>query len=374
MIDFIYRLTAAVTACIMFLTSLIGAVKQETEKEINNVIIMIGDGMGENHLEKTKQERGIELVMDTLPIKGYATTYCANKPVTDSAAASTAIACGVKTKKRMVGWYWFEQEGSAWTEGTHPKNITELCMENGMKTGIVTTDYTSGATPSGFSVHTDSRYNTEDILSQQLASGIDIIWGRDNKDLTVSEVEAAGYTYISTIDEMNSLTGNEKSYGLFTKSLRHVENENEYTPTLAEMTASAIKLLNTDNENGFFLMVEGAHIDKKAANTDGDGTTDAVWAFDNAVKVALDFAKEDGNTLLIVTADHETGGITLDENGNYSFTTDDHTDANVPVMVYGYYYFIEHGEVIDNTDISIRIAKILGFDEDSFPCSVPDNK
>lgn len=372
MFEFFSRIIAAITACILFITSFFGIAKKENEKEINNVIIMIGDGMGENHLEKTKLERGIDLVMDTIPIRGYVTTYCANKPVTDSAAAATAIACGVKTKKGMVGWYWFAQEDSDWTEGTHPKNITELCMENGMKTGIVTTDYTSGATPSGFSVHTDSRNNTEDILNQQLMSGIDLIWGRDGKDLTVSQVEEAGYTYISTIEDMNNLTVGEKSYGLFTSSLYHVENSKEYTPTLAQMTSSAIDLLNTDNENGFFLMVEGAHIDKKAANKDGDGTTDAVWAFDNAVKVALDFAKKDGHTLIIVTADHETGGITLDENGNYVFTTSNHTDTNVPIMVYGSYTFIENDEVIDNTDISVRITAELGLEEDSFPCSVAD--
>lgn len=369
MAEFFSRIIAAILAFFAAITAFFGYTPKTEEPEIKNVIVMIGDGMGENHLEKTKQERQTELVMDTLPVKGYATTYCANKPVTDSAAAATALACGVKTKKGMVGWYWFEQEGAEWAENTHPMNITELCMENGMKTGIVTTDYTSGATPSGFSVHTESRDNTEDILAQQLASGIDLIWGRDNEDLTASQVEEAGYTYISTIEDMNALTGNEKSYGLFTSSLYHVENSDENTPTLAEMTASAIELLDTDNENGFFLMVEGAHIDKKAANQNDDGTTEAVWSFDNAVKEAIEFTQADGHTLLIVTADHETGGITLDENGDYVFTTSSHTDTNVPVMVLGPYSFIEQGEVIDNTDIPVRIAKALGFDTDSFPRS-----
>ena len=358
------KITAFFMSIFMFIASLFGI---PVEKKVQNVILLIGDGMGEMHLEMTKDMREISLTMDTLPQKGYAMTYSASDDITDSAAGATALACGVKTENGRIATYWPEMADYAQYDGYYPMSITEVCMANGLKTGVVTTDNLTGATPGGFSAHSDSRNNDEDIAFDQLASGIDILWGKDDETVTKEQVTSAGYTYISTIDEMNALTGNEKSYGLFTSSMYRPENKNDYTPTLSQMTAKAIALLDSTSEDGFFLMVEGAHIDKKAHNKDEAGSAEALEEFDNAVEVALEFAKEDEHTLVIVTADHETGGVILNENNEYEMTTGSHTARDVPVRAYGPYDFIEDGDVINNIQIPVRIADALEFEEGCIP-------
>ena len=116
-------------------------------------------------------------------------------------------------------------------------------------------------------------------------------------------------------------------------------------------------------------MIEGAHIDKHSHNNENEMVTEAVLEFDRTIEAMLDYAKADGETLVIVTADHETGGIT-EENGAYVFTSDSHTKANVPVFVYGTDKFIDNGEKLNNYEIPIRIAYVLGFNEKQFPVSV----
>lgn len=372
--EFIQKIIAAILAFFTAIASFFGISvspkePKAEEKSVTNVILLIGDGMGPLHLEKTKHDEGAELVMDTMPQQGFAMTYSATDEVTDSAAAGTALACGVKTYNHAIGYYWFEDPENTHAEGSHPMNITELCMQNGMKTGIVTSDYTSGATPAAFSAHTSSRNNTDDIYAQQLASGIDLIWGKSEDYFTASQVEEAGYTYVDSIESMNAVGADEKSFGQFTASVYHTYNKNEATPTLSQMTESAVNILS-QSDGGFFLMVEGAHIDKKSHDENESGMTEALCEFDNAVARALDFAEKDGHTLVVVTADHETGGIVLNDDGSYSFTQGSHSAADVPVRAYGPYDFIENGSVINNIEIPQRIAKALEFEEGSFPCEV----
>lgn len=358
------RIVAFLTAIISFLLSFMSS---SPDRSIDNVILLIGDGMGELHLEMTKEMRDIELVMDTMPQQGYAMTYSASSSVTDSAAGATALATGTKTQNGRIATYWPEMEDYAEYEGYYPVSITEVCMDHGLKTGVVTTDNLTGATPGGFTAHAESRSDAEDIALDQLASGIDLIWGKDDGTVTEEQVASAGYTYISTIDEMNALTGNEKSYGLFTSSMYHTTNKNSYTPTLSQMTARAIELLDRTSKKGFFLMVEGAHIDKRSHDEDEEGAAEALEEFDNAVRAALEFADADGRTLVIVTADHETGGVTLMDDGSYVMTTGSHTGVNVPVRAFGPYSFILEDEVINNIEICVMIARALGFEDGCIP-------
>ncbi len=113
-------------------------------------------------------------------------------------------------------------------------------------------------------------------------------------------------------------------------------------------------------------MVEGAHIDKNSHSNNADGMKEAVLEFDNAIKIALDFAKADGNTLVVITADHETGGITLAD-GTYNFTQTSHSGANVPLFVYGCDNFIKNGEAIKNTDVSKYVSVAMGATNEAFP-------
>jgi len=237
-----------------------------------------------------------------------------------------------------------------------------------MLTGVITTDETSGATPASFSAHTTERYKSEDITDDQFRSDINLIWGTENGVATKEMADEYGYEYVTTYNEMMALEEGSKSFAQFTNDLWTLKQSDENNPTLSQMTEKAIDLLD-DGENGFFLMVEGAHIDKHSHNNESENMTEATEEFDRAIKIALDYAKEDGNTLVIVTADHETGAITLNDKGEYEFTSDDHSALDVPLRVYGSEKLIKNNETVNNYEIPIRIAYVLGFTEEDFPIS-----
>ncbi len=365
----ILKLSAGLMAFIMAFCTTFGIFKPSTTKEasyycngnIKNVIYLIGDGMGFNHLEKTKLERETTLVMDSFEFIGQSMTRSFTNAVTDSAAGGTALATGTRTYNGAIGVY--PLDGNA--KYSQPKNLTELCMEEGMMTGVITTDVTSGATPASFSAHSSDRDNTEDITSDQLASGIDLIWGAANGVATKSDAEANGFTYITTDDEMMALEEGSRSFAQFTNNLWTLEPSDENTPNLEQMAVKAVDLLD-DTDEGFFLMIEGAHIDKHSHSNEDENMTEALVEFDRTIAAMLEYAEEDGETLVVITADHETGAITL-KDGEYKFTSGSHSAANVPVLVYGSDKLIADGEVLNNYEIPIRIAFTLGFDEEDFP-------
>lgn len=335
------------------------------DSNIKNVIYLIGDGMGFYHLEKAKNERNIELTMDTLEIRGDAMTRSFSASVTDSAAAGTALATGVRTSNGAIGVYPMDLTATF----SYPKNLTELFIEGGKMTGVITTDKTSGATPSAFSAHSSDRDNTEDITDDQLRSDIDLIWGTENGLVSKSDARAHGYTYVTTYDEMMALEEGSRSFAHFTNDLWTLEQSDANTPNLEQMTEKAIDLLD-DTDEGFFLMVEGAHIDKHSHSNLDENMTEALEEFDRTIEYVLEYAKADGETLVVITADHETGAIVKNDDGTYSFTSGSHSAANVPVLIYGSNDIIQNGETLNNYEIPIRIAYALGYTEDEFPCEV----
>lgn len=332
---------------------------------IKNVIYLIGDGMGPLHLEKTKKEHGISLTMDAFPYQGRAMTRSLTNSVTDSAASGTALATGVRTYNGAIGVYLYDPVNVF----THPMNLTELCSANGMMTGVITTDETSGATPSAFSAHATDRDYAEDITADQMVSGIDLIWGHSNGVATKSVAEANGFTYITNLAEMMALEDGSRSFAQFTNQLWTLTPSDVNTPNLEMMTMKAIDILD-DTDEGFFLMVEGAHIDKHSHSNDDAKMTEALEEFDRTIAAVLAYAMLDGETLVVVTADHETGGIVLNDDGSYSFTKGSHSNANVPVLVYGSDKIIKSDEVINNYEIPQRIAYTLGFTAEQFPLEV----
>ena len=369
------RKLLAYLLCLLCVLSAASMAAVGADGEIRNVIFMIGDGMGYNHI-KLAEEQGYEILMDDAPdLAGWSRTRSASSSVTDSAAGATALSCGVRTNNGMLGVFPNEAKRAT----VQPRIVTENAMRYGMKTGIVTTDLTTGATPAGFSVHTLSRNNTEDIVAQQLESGIDLIFGKEVSEATQSAVEAAGYRYLTDRAGLEALTPGVRGYGQFGSSLWKI-NLSSSKPSLAQMSEKAIELLSAENQNGFFLMVEGAHIDKNADDSQ-DGvvdypekkanTAEAVKTFDAAVQVAVNFARTDGHTLVVITADHETGDLRFDEDaGCMTFHSASHTGANVPVFVYGATDLFESGAEINNCDIVNLIAHKLGWRE-TFPIEDP---
>lgn len=364
------RKISAILAILCLLTTLFPiSVFAESKPEAKNVILMIGDGMGENHL-KLAEENGASLFMNSAyDLRGQSETR-STLPVTDSAAGATALACGVRTTNSTLGVY----AADPFALVSYPKSITEIAQEHGMKTGIVTTDSTAGATPAGFSVHVSGRKMTKDIAKQQVQSKLDLIWGAACSDLDKNAAAENGFRVITNKDEMNALTADSRSFGQFSSDMWHKQvPAGDKSPNLVEMTEKAIALLNENNENGFFLMIEGAHIDKQSHKTDEGkhypkkvaNTVEAVEVFDNAIQKAVEFARADGNTIVLVTADHETGAI-KQKDGHYVFTSGSHSGANVPVFVYGSKDLIPNGEAVENRSIPLRLGKALGWEESEF--------
>lgn len=338
--------------------------------EFKNVIFMIGDGMGENHLRLAEQEGYTLFMEENADVRGWSMTRSTSE-VTDSAAGATALSAGIRINNNCVGTYYFDASGIF----MHPRYITEHAQKKGYKTGIVTTDLTTGATPAGYSVHVKDRSMADDITAQQLESDFDLIWGAAAEHLEKSTVEEYGFKYISTKEEMEGLTSSERSFGQFGGNMWRTQlPEDDASPTLEEMTVKAISLLDDGNDSGFFLMVEGAHIDKHSHKTDNGAdypekrsdAANAVKGFDNAIKAAVEFARQDGNTLVVVTADHETGALTLID-GEYKYQSGMHSGVNVPVFVYCSSDLIADGEAVDNMKLPMLIGEKLGWSKYEFP-------
>ncbi len=349
---------------LLFSALSVGVVNAQTGEveQAKNVILLIGDGMGYNHWEMCKQVSGEKelFIENGFEYYGFSNTSSFMLRFTDSAAGGTALATGVRTYIGAIGVYFFDPFAIR-----VPKNLCELAMELGMKTGVVTSDSNSGATPSTFSAHTYSR-SSDAIAVQQAQSGIDLIWSRNSGEFTDESLEGTEYVMVNNWAELNALEDGQKSIGQFDSEIWKRANSSN-SPTLSELTTEAIERL--DNEDGFFLMVEGAHIDKHSHDKDAENMTEAMLEFDKTVEAAVDFAKADGDTIVIVTADHETGRIVY-RNGEYKYTIGNHSIADVPVCVYGTDDFIEEGQTVRNKDIPQFIAKAMGATDEQFTATI----
>lgn len=336
------------------------------DAKVRNVIICIGDGMGSNHVALARYH-GVgpnkKLYMERLPVLGEVTTHSANKKVTDSAAAATAMACGVKTNNGMIGMT---------PDKTPYSSVLELLQKKGWRTGLVVTSQISHATPAGFASHVDSRNKQKDIAVQLVDNRVDVLFGGGRKywnEKLLAEAIANGYQVIETRDEMAALKPGPV-IGLFgDDGLTTFSPE----PMLSEMSKTAIMLLNSPGREWFaakpkfFLMIEGSQIDWASHANDTDRAIRQTLLFDMAVREAIEFAQRDGHTLVLVTADHETGGLTLkpdEATGGIKakWTTGGHTAANVPIYAFGPSSEKFSG-TLDNTDIAKRIAELTGLKE-----------
>lgn len=366
----IKKLVSIMTAFVLMLYGFVGlsgnVSDDYAEGKYKNVILMIGDGMSFNNLEATKAERGVKLVMETMPVKTNSDINSFLLPYTDSAAGGTALSSGIRVWANSLAVFPINPVITSLTDNV-PITIAELAKAEGKASGVVTTDQTSGATPSAFSAHALSRDMEEDISYDQLKSGFDLIWGADTDSVNEENAAENGWTYIDSETDMMALEEGSRSFAQFSfDDLKYVKNEND-TPTVAEMTEKAIELLSAD-EDGFFLMVEGACIDKHAHNNDMENMTLSAVEFDKAVAAALDFAEKDGETLVVVTADHGTGGMKYDaDKDEYYFTSEDHDTDNVPVYVSAEDAGFTSDIEVENRQIPVQIARVLGYGKDRFP-------
>lgn len=335
-----------------------------TPRERPRIILFIGDGMGSEH-RLAGQYYSVgeirQLMMDQLPVRGWLIPDPYGEELPDSASAATAFATGYKTYTEVI---------SLDIDGNRVKTIFEYAKDLDMSVGLVTNKYITDATTAVFGAHVPESAMRLDIASQFIDNQIDVIFGGGEDDFLpndikgcypklgnrtdgrhlIDEAVAAGYRYVCDQNGFEGLNPqiDWRVIGLF-------EDENmtrPYSPSLAEMTRTAIEILSM-NPKGYILVVEGAMIDIASHYHESQNVMDEVVWLDQAVEVGMEYAESDENSLLIVTADHETGGLIVDlepsgfdnQDGPFkmpngtefyiSWHTGGHTFSNVPVTAFG---------------------------------------
>lgn len=327
-----------------------------------NIILLIGDGMGLAQFYAAMTASRDNMNISRCTHLALSRTFSANDYITDSGAGGTAIACGVKTNNGMIGML---------PDSTAVTSILHYARLNGKSTGVATTCDITHATPASFVTSVPSRKMEEEIALQFLYSGIDVFIGggfdnfakrKDGLMLTDS-LQKWGYKVATSIPEMMQTTSGKLAGLLYPK---HPPKFSEGRgDMLGIATSKAIELLD-NNKNGFFLMVEGSQIDWAGHDNDVNYLISETLDFDKAVGIALDFAEKNKETLVIVTADHETGGF-ANLQGNYAtgeangkFISDNHSAIPVPVYTYGPGAKYFEG-LLENTDLFELMFELYGF-------------
>ena len=333
-------------------------VKQPKSRKIKNVIFMIGDGMSMEAVTVGWTLNGGHLNMDNFPVAGYSRTYCTDKLITDSCAGGAALAGGEKTKYGYIG-----QD----VDGKPFYTLLHQAQALGKKTGLVVTCRINDATPADFVCHSPDRHLEAEIAEQYVGSGVDVIIGggrqfwdqrEDGRNL-IDEMKALGYNFVEKREDLANVHSG-KLLGLFAPL--DMDPVLDRGPVLEDATMKAIELL--DNRKGFFLMVEGSQIDDWAHRQKVGYMAEELFDFDKTIGKVLQWAEKDGHTLVVVTADHGTGGITLvdgslqDRTVNVHFSTKGHHGIVVPVFAWGP-HAEDFGGVMENADLSNRIRKLI---------------
>ncbi len=314
---------------------LMGSVQQteakskSDDRKIKNVIFLIGDGMGVSYTSAyryLKDDPGTKFVERTELDKylvGQQMTYPEDpeQNVTDSASAATAMSAGIKTYNNAI---------AVDNDGSEVKTVLEAAKEQGKATGLVATSEITHATPASFGSHDESRQNMNAIADDyydELINGkhkVDVLLGGGTdllvrKDRNIAEeFKKDGYSYVTNRTELLA-DKNEQVLGLFAeRGMPKMIDRTEDTPSLKDMTASAIERLNKDKD-GFFLMVEGSQVDWAGHDNDIVSAMSEMEDFEKAFKAAIEFAKKDKHTLVVATADHSTGGYSIGSDGNYNW-------------------------------------------------------
>ncbi|PQB06023.1 alkaline phosphatase [Aureitalea marina] len=325
-----------------------------------NIILLIGDGMGLSQVSAAQFYKEGTPSFERFPVVGLSKTSSSDQLITDSAAGATAFASGVKTYNGAVGMN---------RDSISVPTILEQMSEQGYHSGVIATSSITHATPAAFYAHVKRRGQAEDIASQMPASGVDFFAGgglqyfnhrSDGADL-IQELVDSGFAVDTTSIE-TQLTAEKQAYLLAADGMpRMLDGRGDFLP---KATAKAIEQLNS-GDKGFFLMVEGSQIDWGGHANETDYLVSELLDFDQVIDQVLDFAEKDGQTLVIVTADHETGGFTLsDLDGDYNqvngtYSTGGHSATMVPVFAYGP-GSESFGGTYPNNEIYFKMVRAIG--------------
>ena len=353
-----------------------------TNNKIKNIIVMVPDGCSQSVQTIARWYSGDELQLDSMNT-GMISTYMSDSLITDSASAATAFSTGYKTSDGALS---VGPNPTTLLSIIDPTTVAEPYIPlatvlegaklEGKATGLVATCEIPHATPAAFASHVDSRKQYDNITEQMVYQNIDVVFAggkdflndsrKDGENLT-KVLMNRGYQFVETEDEMMSLKSG-KVWGMFAGVAMSPEIDRQYTasdePHIANMTQKAIELLSED-EDGFFLMVEGSQVDWAGHANDPIYMATDFLAFDQAVEVAVDFAKKDGNTLVIVFPDHNTGGMTLGSSYDESYTKTTVEDLVYPLkgMKCTYSYLESQIQDITNgSEVHEEVLNWMGID------------
>ena len=338
-------------------------VKEFTQKfkvdKPKNIIFLIGDGMGVSQVFAGLTANKGRLYLENCKYIGFSKTSSGDNYITDSAAGGTALSAGVKTYNGAIGV----------DMNKNPvKTILEEASEKGLATGLVSSSAITHATPASFISHQESRSSYEDIAADFLKTDIDVFIGggldhfnkrKDGRNL-VEELKTKGYQIETDMQKIKKVKKGKLAG--FTAQV-HNPRMNERGDMLPDAAETAINILS-NNDKGFFLMVEGSQIDWGGHAASTIYIVEDMLDFDQVIGQALKFAAKDKETLVIVTADHETGGMAITggsmENGivQAAFPTGEHTAVMVPVFSYGP-GAKEFIGIMENTEIHAKMKKLL---------------
>ena len=332
-------------------------IQEPTGKKVKNIIFMIGDGMGLEQISAAWVCNG-GLNLDNFSKVGIQRTYSANKLVTDSAAAGSALATGQKTNNGMIAMN---------PDTVAVQSLAEEAMEKGKRAGAAVTCRVTDATPAVFFSHTTTRKNMDDIAVQMTNSGVYFLSGggtrywsgrKDGVDL-VGQAEAMGYTYVETKEEMMAVENGPVIALMDEYELKPALDRGDILPSAV---TKALQVL--DNKKGFFLMIEGSMIDDGGHDNKAGMTMEELFDFDRTLGVVLEWAAKDGETLVVVTGDHATGGMTLlsgsleEKRIRVNYSTTGHNGIALPVFAWG-----PHSEdfvgVYENAELSDKIRALI---------------
>jgi alkaline phosphatase len=327
-------------------------------RRIKNVILMIGDGMGLEQVSVGWVLNGGHLNMDNCPVTGFSRTYTVDSLITDSCAGGSGLATGVKTRYGFM---------ACDPDGNPVPSLLHDAQRKGMKTGVAVTCRINDATPIDFVGHSTDRHDEAGIAAQYVGSGVDFLTGggiqfwqnrEDGRDL-VQEMKADGYTFVDNLDDLHQVKEG-KLLGLFAPL--EMEPALDRGPVLEDCAMKAIELL--DNRKGFFLMIEGSSIDDWCHRHKLGHMAEELFDFDRTVGKVLEWAEKDGHTLVIITADHATGGLTLvggslqDRTAKVHFSTKGHNGILVPVFAYGP-RAEEFSGVYENAELAEKVRRLM---------------
>ncbi len=329
-------------------------------KKVKNVILMIGDGMSLMHVYTAWAANRGKLWLENAQATGLSKTWAVNKLVTDSGSGGTSLATGVKTVYHAVG---VDPEGKPLT------SLIDVAKELGKDAGMAVTCRLWDATPCDFCCHNIDRDKEEELVGDYPTSGVDFVFGggaqkftnrKDGRDI-FKELQKKGYHISHTLDDFFAYDKNSRIFAV--PYDKDTPLPDERGDLLARASMKGISLMN-QNKNGFFMMIEGSQLDDYGHFNQLDLLMKETLDFDQTVGEMMKWAAKDGETLVVVTADHETGGLTL-VNGNKDegrveccFSTKDHSGAMVPVYAFGPGAENFTG-IFENTDVFKKIKKLM---------------